>query len=38
MVGLWENSNELSGWIERGDFLDQVRLCQLLNKDCAPWN
>jgi hypothetical protein len=27
-----------SGGIERQDFLDQVRLCQLLNKDCALWN
>ena len=38
MVGTFECSNEPSGSIKCGEFLDQLRTGQLLKKDCAPWS
>jgi hypothetical protein len=36
--GSYEHGNEISGSIKGGEFLELLSDCQLLKKDCAPWN
>jgi hypothetical protein len=38
VAGCCEYDNELSGYIKRREFLEEVRACQLLRKDSAPWS
>ena len=38
MAGACECGNEPSGCINFGGFLDQLRTCWLLRKDCATWS
>ena len=38
VAGCCECGNEPSGSIKRGEFLEQLRKCQLLRKDSAPWS
>ena len=38
MSGVCEFGNELSVSIKCGQFLGQLKTCQLLNKDSAPWS
>jgi hypothetical protein len=37
VVGCFEHSNEPSGSIKGGEFLDKLSDCQLLKKVSAPW-
>jgi hypothetical protein len=38
MAGSCECGNETPGSIKFGEFLDQLRNCQLLKKASAPWS
>ena len=38
VAGTFECGNEPSGFIECGEFLDQLQTGQLLKKDSAPWS
>jgi len=38
LAGTCECGNELSGSIKCGEFVDWLRNCQLLRKDCAAWS
>jgi hypothetical protein len=38
VAGSYENSNEPSGSVKVGDFLDQLSDHWLLKKDSAPWS
>jgi hypothetical protein len=38
VVGCSEHSNELSGFINGGSFIDYLSDYQLLEKDSAPWS
>ena len=38
VAGACECGNEPSGSIKWGEFLDQLKTGQLLEKDCAAWN
>ena len=38
VVGTCERGNEPSGSIKCGEFLDQLRIGQLLKKDSAAWS
>jgi hypothetical protein len=34
----YKHSNNISSFIEGGEFIDELSKCQLLNKDYAPWS
>ena len=38
VAGTCEYGDEHSGSIKCGEFLDQLKTGQLLNKDCAVWS
>ena len=38
MAGTYESSNEPSGSIKCGEFLDWLKTGRLLKKDSAAWN
>jgi hypothetical protein len=38
VVGSCEHGNETSGIISDGEFLDQLKDCQLLKEDSALWS
>ena len=38
VAGTCECGDEPSGYIECGEFLDQLKTAQLLKKDCAAWS
>jgi hypothetical protein len=38
MAGACEFGNEPSGSIKCGEFLDQLRIGELLKKDSVPWS
>ena len=37
VAGCCEHGDEPSGYVNCGEFIDQLRNCQLLSWDCAPW-
>jgi hypothetical protein len=37
VAGCCEDGNESSGFVKHGEILDQLRGCQLLKMDSAPW-
>ena len=38
VAGCCECGNEPTEFVKCGEFLDCLRICQLLRKDFAPWN
>jgi len=38
VAGTCEHSNETSGYIKCGEFLDWLRTGQILKEDCAAWS
>jgi hypothetical protein len=38
VAGFYEDSNEPSGSVKGGEFIDQLNDCELLKKDSARWS